>query len=310
MPKTPHLRIAVSSGAPATTPPLALPASLSIAEKLLSLSDALVGCAKTEDLLQRFLHWAQACELGEGLDYRGEPDASPVLTLGQARHHRTRYQLTLEGEPLGQLTLTRRERYREAELLLLERALASLCKALWLARSLAELQRQARHDGLTGLLNRKSLDEQLAAELARAQRHGHLLSLMVIDVDHFKDLNDRLGHPSGDHALRTLADIFLATTRESDFCFRYGGDEFAILMPATDLAAARCTAERIRRRIRSLPSESFYLTADEEALLRPEISIGVAQFTSGDTEADLMQRADTHLYHAKARGRGRICTHV
>ena len=172
--------------------------------------------------------------------------------------------------------------------------------------TLQTYQRQALHDGLTGLLNRKSLDDRLAQELNKTQRHGGTLSLMLIDVDHFKELNDRLGHLVGDQALKNLADIFRAETRESDLSFRYGGDEFAILLPATDLSAAQCTAERICRKLQAAPIETFSVD-DGNTPLRPELSIGVAEYLPGDTEAELLQRADTQLYQAKAEGRGRTC---
>ena len=165
------------------------------------------------------------------------------------------------------------------------------------------------YDGLTGLLNRKSLDARLAEEVSRARRHGDPLSVMLIDVDHFKALNDQLGHLSGDHTLRLLANIFTAVTRESDLAFRFGGDEFAILLPSTELRAARCTADRIRARLEALPATAFCI-AGEQPLIRPDISVGIAQRRKGDTETELLRRADTHLYQAKAEGRGRICTHV
>ena len=316
MSKTPVLKVAVANKAPlarnlTATEVGADPVGLTVAERLLSLHERLlVGDPVLNPLLQRFLGWAEAQGMGEGLVYSAVDDGTDApLTLGVQRHHSITYQLVLESAALGTLTLMRRERFSEAELLVMERALTCLCHHLKLALELQSYQRQALHDGLTGLLNRTSLDDRLAQELNKTQRHGGTLSLMLIDVDHFKDLNDRLGHLSGDHALKSLADIFRSETRESDLSFRYGGDEFAILLPATDLCAAQCTAERIGRKLRAAPIETFYLD-DGNTPLRPELSIGVAEYLPGDTEADLLQRADTHLYHAKARGRGRTCAQV
>lgn len=312
MSKTPTLKIAVANQPTVTPTPerarsATNPQPLTVAERLLSLHERLLGGAEIDLLLERFLGWSDANDLGDGLVYARE--AADPLTLGQNRHHSITYQLVLEAIPLGTLTVMRRERFSEAELLIMERAFICLCHYLKMAIDMQSYQRQAMHDGLTGLLNRKSLDARLAQELNKAQRHGSQLSMMLIDVDHFKDLNDRLGHLSGDHTLRTLADIFTAVTRESDLAFRYGGDEFAILLPATDLASARCTAERIRRRLKDMPPAAFSL-ADETGEMHPDLSIGIAQYVAGDAGPDLIQRADTHLYHAKARGRGNVCAHV
>lgn len=315
MSKTPTLKVAVANKAPVTAPPPRARSTqdvqpLTVAERLLSLHERLLGSVTVSMLVERFLGWAETHGMGEGLAYSGEDlmDIEP-LTLGQTRHHNVTYRLVLENASLGTLTLMRRERFSETELLILERAFICLCHYLKMALDLQSYQRQAMHDGLTGLLNRKCLDARLAQEVSKAQRHGSALSMILIDVDHFKDLNDRLGHLSGDHTLRTLADIFSSVTRESDMVFRYGGDEFAVLLPCTDLTSARCTAERIRGRLKDMPAAAFSLTEDSTHL-RPDLSIGVAQYAAGDGEMDLLQRADTHLYHAKARGRDNICARV
>ncbi|MEQ8515409.1 MAG: GGDEF domain-containing protein [Chromatocurvus sp.] len=314
MSKTPTLKVAVANNAPLAALPShahsADPRPLTVAERLLALHERLLGSVTVTILLERFLGWAEAHGMGEGLTYTSEDwIGTEPLTLGQTRHHNVTYQLVLENASLGALTVMRRERFSETELLIMERAFICLCHYLKMALDLQSYQRQAMHDGLTGLLNRKSLDARLAQELSKAQRHGTALSMMLIDVDHFKDLNDRLGHLSGDHTLRTLADIFNSVTRESDLVFRYGGDEFAILLPSTDLTPARCTAERIRQRLKDMPAVAFSL-ADDSTHLRPDLSIGIAQYVAGDADMDLLQRADTHLYHAKARGRGNICARV
>lgn len=207
---------------------------------------------------------------------------------------------------LGTLAVICREPPDDDEVVFISRAVKCLSHYLEMALSVRSYRELAMHDGLTGLLNRKSLDTRLAEEISRAGRHGAALSMMLIDVDHFKRLNDELGHLSGDHTLRLLADIFTAVTRESDLAFRFGGDEFAILLPFTDLPSARCTAERIRSRLSCMPTEAFCVTGDMP-VQRPDISIGVAQYRQGDAETDLLRRADRHLYLAKARGRGRVC---
>lgn len=317
MTKTPTLKVAVAKKTPVTAPQPSRARSaadcqppLSVAERLLSLHERLLGSVTVNLLLERFLGWAETHGMFEGLTYTvDEPGDSMSLTLGQTRPYKATYRLVLENLSLGTLTLMRRQRFSETELLIMERAYIYLCHYLKMVLDLQSYQQQAMHDGLTGLLNRKSLDARLAQELNKAKRHGTSLSIMLIDVDHFKDLNDSLGHLSGDHALRTLADIFTSVTRESDLVFRYGGDEFAILLPSTDLISARCTAERIRRKLKEMPDPAFSLS-DDSTHPRPDLSIGIAQYVDGDVEMDILQRADTHLYQAKARGRGNICAQV
>ena len=281
------------------------------AEQLLDLHERLLGAPDVDALIAQILAWGKAYGIFHDLTYSqgtdADTEAQPFAPTPNYRHHHTAvFPVLLENERAGELTFIRRQGFLREELLLLEEALRRIRGHLKMVLTLQTYRRQALHDGLTGLLNRKSLDDRLAQELSKTQRHGGSLSLMLIDVDHFKDLNDRLGHPCGDRVLKSLADIFRSETRESDLSFRYGGDEFAILLPATGLSAARRTAERICRKLRAVPIEAVSIN-DGTTLLHPQLSIGVAEYLPGDSEADLLQRVDTHLYRAKAQGRGGIC---
>ena len=283
---------------------------ISSAERLLSLHERLLGSAEADILTERFRHWVRENGLGEEIIYSpettaNEEDRGPRLHRGQG----LAFALKAGDSHLGMLTILSCEHPDDDEVLFMARAVSCLSHYLNVAISMQSYRQQAMHDGLTGLLNRKSLDARLAQEVSRARRHGGSLSMMLIDVDHFKELNDQLGHLTGDHILRLLADIFTAVTRESDLAFRYGGDEFAILLPATDLHAARCTAHRIRTRLESMPPEAFCV-GEDQATVKPDVSIGIAQYLQGDAESDLLRRADTRLYEAKARGRGRVCAHA
>lgn len=283
---------------------------ISSAERLLNLHERLLGSSEEKTLTERFRLWAREHDLAEEIVY--SPGRTVSRKPGESGRHRGQkldFALKPGNAHLGMLAVICRERPDDDGVVFLSRAVKCFSHYLEMALSVQSYRELAMHDGLTGLLNRKSLDARLTEEISRARRHGAALSMMLIDVDHFKKLNDELGHLSGDHTLRLLADIFTAVTRESDLAFRFGGDEFAILLPFTDLQSARCTAERIRGRLSSMPAEAFCVTGNLPAL-RPGISIGIAQYRQGDVETDLLRRADTHLYQAKARGRGRVCTQL
>jgi diguanylate cyclase (GGDEF)-like protein/PAS domain S-box-containing protein len=178
---------------------------------------------------------------------------------------------------------------------------------------LAETNRQlevlARHDGLTGLANRRQFDEALEAEFRRAIREKTSLSLIMIDVDHFKAFNDRYGHPSGDRCLRKIALALMGTpNRPADIAARYGGEEFVLLLPNTSEAGALVVAERARSGVRSLEIE--HPETPEKIVT---ISLGVAWLVPGDgrNEAgDLVKAADRALYASKTRGRDMVSSMI
>ncbi len=154
-------------------------------------------------------------------------------------------------------------------------------------------------DPLTGVYNRRALGERLAAELARSRRFGHPLGLLMLDIDHFKQINDRFGHLAGDQVLIGIARFLRQQVRQSDFVARFGGEEFAILLPETDQEGARRFAERLRSAMGKL---------DFSPVPTPSVSIGVAASREDDTPDSLLQRADAALYAAKRGGRDRVET--
>jgi diguanylate cyclase (GGDEF)-like protein len=161
-----------------------------------------------------------------------------------------------------------------------------------------ELSRAASTDDLSGLLNRRGFNQRLGVELRRATRSGRGLALVVGDLDRFKEVNDRFGHPAGDEALRRVSAMLHECARESDTVARLGGEEFALVLPYTGRAGAQAMAERIRRMVRDdFSAEGMALT----------ISFGIAVYPDdGDTQDLLMRSADAALYAAKALGRDRI----
>lgn len=163
------------------------------------------------------------------------------------------------------------------------------------------LKEQALRDSLTGLYNRHQLAEVLPRESARCQRHDHPLSLVLIDVDHFKRINDRLGHQVGDEVLRQVAQRLMDNTRASDWCFRYGGEEFLLVLPQTTIEDAWQKTEALRQDFATSPLKC----ADIEVMLT--VSAGLASFPTDGTDMDaLISAADKALYRAKHQGRNRV----
>jgi diguanylate cyclase (GGDEF)-like protein len=164
-----------------------------------------------------------------------------------------------------------------------------------------ELNLQAMRDPLTALYNRRQLEESLHREVLRARRVGAPVGVMAIDVDHFKRVNDTLGHEVGDSALRGIAEVLAACVREEDIACRAGGEEFVVILPGTGKTALRSRAETVRRTI-----EEASITAGE-GTLKLTVSIGLASFPSyGDSGQAVLRAADVALYKAKAAGRNRV----
>ncbi|MBW2508525.1 MAG: diguanylate cyclase [Deltaproteobacteria bacterium] len=167
-----------------------------------------------------------------------------------------------------------------------------------------ELRRGSQHDDLTGLGNRRLLRIRLQDELHRAERFAHPVSVLAIDIDHFKALNDRHGHPTGDASLRKLAGLMTRNLRRIDTIARTGGEEFVVLLPRTTLAEAAQVGEKLRSIVE--------LTEFPGGAGQPggalTISVGAASLQPGESGADLLARADTALYEAKDQGRNRMVT--
>src|SRR5437667_321895 len=164
------------------------------------------------------------------------------------------------------------------------------------------LHEQSVRDSLTGLYNRRFLEEFLLRELARADRKKHPLSIITMDIDHFKRINDTLGHGAGDIVLRRVGLLLQGFVRQSDIACRVGGEEFSVLLPEASMQIATQRAENIRRAVQELK-----LNYEEHTLAAITISLGVAAFPDhGTTPAALLHAADQALYDAKYRGRDRV----
>jgi diguanylate cyclase (GGDEF)-like protein len=175
--------------------------------------------------------------------------------------------------------------------------------ALVTMRLVADLRRLSRHDDLTGLLNRRTLEEALTAQAQRSRRSAEPFCVLMLDVDHFKSINDRFGHAVGDQVLKHLSALLLCHVREVDRVGRFGGEEFVVLLPGLGLAAALPLAERLRHAIAAEP------LAHADAAIALSASIGIAEWGGAHEETSrLVVRADAALYEAKRHGRDRVAS--
>jgi diguanylate cyclase len=193
-------------------------------------------------------------------------------------------------------------RSREALLHQKEEAESSQEKIKKLQDELTQLSETVRLDQLTGVLNRRGLDEAFTAEVSRHKRGGGSLSVALLDIDNFKNLNDTYGHNVGDVALKHLADVVKKTIRPTDIVTRLGGEEFVILLPDTNIEESVITMTRLQRTL----TKEYFLGNNERLLIT--FSAGVALYRKDEEQADVLSRADQAMYLAKKMGKNRVMT--
>jgi len=214
--------------------------------------------------------------------------------------------LKMRDETLGCLALLTEDdcQLGKDQVQVLHSAMRHLALAVKNALLFREMRLQADHDGLTQLHNRRHFDTRLREELDRHGRYSMPLTLMMLDIDYFKQINDRFGHQAGDAVLRELASVLRETIRTTDYCARYGGEEFVAILPHTDEQQARVLAERLRKNIESRVFRHHGKT------IQATVSIGLTGFKPGalTPRDELVREADAALYLAKANGRNVVCT--
>ena len=161
-------------------------------------------------------------------------------------------------------------------------------------------------DGLTGLFNQRYFHVYLSREMARAERYQRPLSLLCMDLDHFKQCNDEMGHLEGDNVLRLVGEVLQGVTRRTDPAFRYGGDEFFVLLPETRLSEAAIIADKIHRTFKE--RWPYDMKHEGVRIQRVTLSIGIAQARPGEASTSLLKRVDMAMYDAKRSGGDRIAT--
>jgi len=260
----------------------------------LELSNRLHRQLDLRKLLELFLEELRLTLPVEGLCY-SPPDSAECFVAGRGTSRTLRSRLHLDGEYLGQIEAQVRDELHSPLAALLAPLAAPLGNALQHHR----LKLMARKDPLTGLGNRMALDAALATEVARAQRFGQPFALLIADIDHFKRINDSLGHSAGDQVIRAVATQARDCLRPYDQAFRFGGEEFVVILSQTSLAKGMQIAERIRKRIAQRCSLDTTTTG------KITVSIGAAEIRDAETVDGLFDRADRALYRAKSEGRNR-----
>lgn len=178
-----------------------------------------------------------------------------------------------------------------------------------LRKKLQDAENESRNDFLTGVYNRRALDEALIREVDLAERYIKDFSVLMIDIDHFKPFNDKWGHQMGDEVLKVVSQAITRSVRGKDFVARYGGEEFAVLLPETPVSGARVVAENIRQ---AIANAKLQRKDSHESIGKITVSIGVARYRvgEGDTVPFLIKRADDALYAAKNGGRNRVVSEL
>ncbi|HBL30894.1 MAG TPA: hypothetical protein DD490_29015 [Acidobacteria bacterium] len=277
----------------------AIAAELAELNLQLGLARLLQTSLEVEQLLTFFADWVSKIMPITGLGYRHEDEQIEFAWEGDGCIQ-LNYRLAIEQMALGEIGLHRNHPFSEAETELLETLLSTLIFPLRNALIHRKTLRTALTDGLTQVGNRQAFESAMRREVDLARRHRQPLSLLMIDVDHFKRINDSHGHPAGDQVLSELAAEIGRAARSTDLLYRYGGEEFALLLHNTPAEGALITAERIRRAAAKL--EVTY----RGNVLNFTVSLGIATLHD-DSAAELLRRADEALYRAKHEGRNRVC---
>lgn len=267
--------------------------------KRLKITNALQTTLSTSRLITLFSQQITPFIKQTGLEYSNGFIDTKIKT-GKAALHSCSYNLTIENEELGLLKIMRRKRFEPAEVEQLEALLCCLIYPLRNALMYKQALLSAHTDQLTGLNNRTSFSQSLQHEWDLAKRYNAPFSLLMLDIDHFKKINDSYGHIVGDQALKAVAKMIKETIRDSDVAFRYGGEEFVVLLNNTSEPGSSLLAERIRQNIANLDIPI------EGSTLKLTISLGAAVLGGNESGEELLKRADEALYQAKNSGRNRV----
>ncbi|RAI71845.1 hypothetical protein DOZ80_08405 [Pseudomonas fluorescens] len=272
---------------------------VSLAQMRQQLSLQLQTSLEPQRILGTFYREIQRLVPLDALSYQHK-SSDLRLEFGQRGHHSISYSLSHEGEHLGELVFRRNQRFSEQEQGNLESLLAALLFPMRNALLYRTATQSALRDPLTGTGNRIAMDQTLQREIELSRRHLQPLSVLMLDIDHFKQVNDIHGHSTGDDVLKAVAASIKHQLRNVDMVFRYGGEEFLILLSNTSREAAAMVGERLRLAVQT----AEYL-ADAHAILLT-VSLGCSTLLPGESVESLLRRADSALYVAKREGRNRL----
>jgi diguanylate cyclase (GGDEF)-like protein len=265
-------------------------------QQTLKLAGLLQTSLEIDSVLNFFLQAAQQLVSFDAAHY-ADDEQQLNLKYGKTQRHRCSYRLRLAGEYLGELVFTRRRRFAEQEMEHLENLMGQLIfplrNAIWYQRAL----KAAKIDTLTGAHNRAAMDDVFDREIELAHRHQSELSVIIFDLDHFKQINDNYGHTTGDDVLRECVQCSSHALRSTDMLFRFGGEEFVVLLPGVDESGAALAAERLRAVIEK------HVFTSRQGTVPVTVSIGTTSLVLNDTANRMLERADKALYCAKSAGR-------
>ncbi|MFQ6022726.1 MAG: GGDEF domain-containing protein [Acidiferrobacterales bacterium] len=267
-------------------------------QKALRTVAVLQTTLELEQLARLFSREVNSTVAHSSVNYHNE-GGSIDLNIGRIARHACTFRLIVEKRELGELTFTRGRPFTEREIALLEFLLSTLAYPLRNALQYKNAFQASLTDPLTGVYNRTVMEAALRRETSLARRHRTRLSLILLDIDELKAVNDQYGHETGDNLIKSVADAVSQSLRETDLLSRFGGDEFAILLSSTGRRGATVLAENIRKKIEGVVCTH----ADNE--IKVTVSMGVASLAK-DRERTLFSRADEALYQAKHAGRNCI----
>lgn len=222
------------------------------------------------------------------------------IKVGVFSKHSCSYKLKVEDQSLGELMLMRNSRFHDQEIKLLETLLCCLIYPLRNATLYQQARKMAYTDPLTQIYNRTAFHEFLLCEIGLASRYQKALTIIFLDVDHFKQINDDYGHSWGDYALTSVAKNIKSHLRSGDRVFRFGGEEFVVLLSNTNLDGAFHLAERIRETIAS------HVLVFDMSIVKMTASFGISILLDDDTPDSFVKRADSAMYTAKKNGRNQV----
>lgn len=263
------------------------------------ISSALQTTLDFHEMITIFCEKIQLMIPHDGMVYCN-PQFNLEFKKGMNTRHSCSYKLTIEDLSLGELRLMRHQRFSNEELKLLEALLCCLIYPLRNATMYQQALQMAQTDPLTKTKNRTAFNEAIVREFKLANRNCKHLSLIFADIDHFKAINDKHGHECGDIALASVANLIKDSIRGSDMVFRYGGEEFVVLLSETSLDDAEDIAERIR-----LVIDNHTLAYGMQTL-NMSVSLGVSSLRGNDSIESFIKRADHAMYLAKANGRNLV----
>jgi diguanylate cyclase (GGDEF)-like protein len=267
--------------------------------QLFKLTSALQFSLDTSEILTLFFKEVRKLVALDSISYVNDSH-NIKFKLGIKGTHMCCYKLTNQSVFLGEICFSRNVRFREHELANVESLLSCLIFPIKNSLTYADAINAAFKDVLTGASNRIAMNRTLPRELALAHRHNIPLAMLMIDLDHFKQVNDNFGHLAGDAVLQEVVLMIQACIRHTDICYRYGGEEFCVLLHKASEEDALDIAERIRESV-----ENMRLKHNKNSV-QISLSVGISYLNSNDYVESLLERADEALYVAKNNGRNQV----